>query len=100
MTMTTKAKRNDRKGPYGTDSNSPIAFYFTLLDAGALESLSNKLLHQTGISNPAMADWDDHRVKPDVPTAMKLLFGLVYFNDFPDKEATLANMAKAIRENS
>jgi hypothetical protein len=47
-----------------------------------------------------MADWDDHRVKPDVPTAMKLLFGLIYFNDFPDKEATLANMAKAIRENS
>jgi hypothetical protein len=98
--MRHRAKRSDEKGPYGTDSNSPISFYFTLLDAGALESLPNKLLHETGISNLAVADWDDHRVKPDVPTAMKMLFGLVYFNDFPHKEATLAKMEKAIKENS
>lgn len=98
--MSVRAKRSDKKGPYGTDSNSPIAFYFTLLDAGALESLPKKLLHQTGMSNLAVADWDDHRVKPDVPTAMKMLFGLVYFNDFPGKEATLARMEKAIKEHS
>jgi hypothetical protein len=98
--MSTRAKRSDRKGPYGTDSNSPIAFYFTLLDAGALESLPKKLLHETGMSKLAVADWDDRRVKPDVPTAMKMLFGLVYFNDFPAREATLAKMGKAIKENS
>lgn len=98
--MSTRAKCSDRKGPYGTDSNSPIAFYFTLLDAGTLESLPKKLLHETGMSNLAVSDWDDHRVKPDVPTAMKMLFGLVHFNDFPGKEATLARMEKAIKENS
>ena len=32
--MRHRAKRSDEKGPYGTDSNSPISFYFTLLDAG------------------------------------------------------------------
>jgi hypothetical protein len=83
----------DGKGAYGTDSQSPLHLYFTLMEAGALDGLDltrrGGLISELELSRVSLeSEWSD----PDTVTRFRVLYGLVSFQEFPGKEEILTKL--------